>query len=100
MSKGKAIAQASHSSTEAALKSKNGIVEEWRREGMKKVVLRVENEEELLDYDYKAKKAGLVTALITDAGRTEIPTGTITCLAIGPDDEDKIDKITGKLKML
>ena len=100
---GKAMVQAAHAAVEATLKTlklDKEKINEWRREGMKKVVLKVENETELLDYDYKAKRLGLTTALITDAGRTEIPTGTITCLAIGPDEEDKVDKITGKLKML
>ena len=47
-----------------------------------------------------ADKSKLVNALIKDAGLTEIPPGTITCLAIGPDEDKKIDKITGKLKIL
>ena len=100
LSKGKTATQCAHASIEAVLRSKDNVVEKWRREGMKKVVLKVENETKLLDYDYKAKRLDLTTALITDAGRTEIPSGTITCLAIGPDEEGKIDKITGKLKML
>ena len=39
-------------------------------------------------------------ALIKDAGHTVVEPGTITCLGAGPDLEDKIDKITGKLKMV
>ena len=50
----------------------------------KKVILRVKNEEELLNYKFKAEKAGLVIALITDLGKTEIPKGSVTCLGIGP----------------
>ena len=40
-----------------------------------------------------------ITALITDAGRTTVEPGTITCLAIGPDSDEKIDKITKELKL-
>ena len=38
--------------------------------------------------------------LAVDAVKTVIAPGTKTCIAIGPDDEDNIDKITGKLKMV
>ena len=47
-----------------------------------------------------ADKEKLVNALIKDAGKTQVESGTITCLAIGPDEEKKIDKITGNLKIL
>ena len=46
------------------------------------------------------KSEKLKTALIKDAGHTVVEPGTITCLGIGPDKEYKIDKITGKLKMV
>ena len=51
-------------------------------------------------YKRMAEDVGLVTALIEDAGRTVLEPGTITCLGIGPDKEEKIDKITGKFKMV
>jgi PTH2 family peptidyl-tRNA hydrolase len=41
----------------------------------------------------------LITDKITDAGLTEIPPGTITCLGIGPAKEADIDRITGHLKL-
>ena len=47
-----------------------------------------------------AEDAGIKTALITDAGHTVVEPGTITCLGIGPDLEEKIDKVSGKLKMM
>ena len=47
-----------------------------------------------------AEDAGLKCALITDAGHTVVEPGTKTCLGIGPDDEKKIDLITGKLKIM
>lgn len=100
MPKGKIAAQCSHSSVEAVLKSNKEKVKEWREEGSKKVVLKVKNEEELLEYKKLAEKNKLITAMITDAGRTFFKQATKTCLAIGPDKEEKIDKITGHLKML
>jgi len=100
MSTGKAAAQSAHASVEAVLKSEKKKVEEWKKEGMKKVVLKVESEEELLKLKKEAEKIKLVTALIKDAGRTFFKKPTVTCMAIGPDKEEKIDRVTGKLKML
>ena len=97
---GKLAAQVSHASLEAALKSRRDVMDEWRSDGAKKVVLKVESLEELKKYEALARKEKLVSALITDAGHTTIPAGTVTCLGIGPDKEEIIDKVTGKLKML
>jgi PTH2 family peptidyl-tRNA hydrolase len=98
--KGKMAVQCAHASVEAAFKGAKKKVSEWRLFGAKKVALKVEDEKELLKFKKEAEEAGLKTALITDAGKTVIAPGTITCLAIGPDSEEKIDKITGKLKMV
>ncbi len=100
MPKGKAIVQACHASVEAVLKSTREKIQEWKNQGMKKVILKVTDEKELIDFQKKAKTAKLATALITDAGKTFFKEPTKTCLAIGPDKEEKIDKITKKLKIL
>ena len=66
-----------------------------------KVCVRVNSEEELMDIHDKAKAAGLEVHLITDSGRTEFKgVPTKTCLAIGPDEAEKIDTITGELTLL
>lgn len=98
--KGKMAAQCSHAAVEATLKSDKEKVKEWKKEGMMKVILKVEDEKELLKYNQEAKYSGLTTALIIDAGKTFFKEPTKTCLAIGPDKEEKIDKITGKLKLI
>src|SRR3989338_421502 len=100
MKLGKASVQCMHAAVEATLKSDKDKIKEWRSEGMKKVVLKVESEKELLIYNQTAKDSGLITALITDAGKTFFKEPTRTCLAIGPDKEEKIDKVTGKLKLI
>lgn len=56
--------------------------------------------DELLKIYEAVKNSGLPHYLVKDAGHTELPPGTITCLGIGPDDDKKIDKITGNLKLL
>ena len=98
--KGKMAAQAAHASVEAVLRSDKDKVKEWRQSGSGKIVLRVADKKDLYKYNQMAKDAGLATALITDAGKTVIAPGTETCTAIGPDEEEKIDKITGELKLV
>jgi len=98
--KGKMAAQCAHASVEAVFNSDKDKVSEWRNSGQKKIVLKVADEKELLQYLQLAKDAGLKTALITDAGKTVIAPGTKTCVGIGPDSEEEIDSVTGKLKMV
>jgi PTH2 family peptidyl-tRNA hydrolase len=69
------------------------------REGQRKVVLKVEDLAELEQVERLAAAAGLITDKITDAGLTEVPPGTITCIGIGPAKEADIDRITGHLKL-
>ena len=96
----KLAAQSSHASVDATLKSDKKIIELWKKEGGKKIVLKVKDEKELFKYKQVAEDAGIKTALITDAGHTVVEPGTITCLGIGPDEERKIDSVTGNLKMM
>jgi len=100
MSRGKIAAQVAHAAVEASTRADKKVVVAWRSEGMKKIVLRVADEKELLDYWHMAKAAKLATALIKDAGHTQVAAGSTTCLGIGPDTDEKIDKITGNLKIL
>lgn len=100
LTKGKMSAQVAHASVGAVLKSDKTLVTSWDKQGMPKIVLAVENKTELLAYKRKAEAAGLVTALITDAGHTHLEPGTSTCLAIGPDEDAKIDAVTGGLKLI
>jgi len=74
---------------------------EWLTASFAKVCVRVDSEEELLKIYEKAVAAELEVHLITDSGKTEfhgIPTRI--CLAIGPADSEKTDKVTGHLKLL
>lgn len=98
--KGKLIAQACHASLEAYKLASKKIIKEWEKQGSKKVVLKVKSLDELLQVYEKAKEAKLPVALISDAGKTQLEKGTITCLAIGPYYSEEIDKITGNLKLL
>ena len=100
MSPGKLAAQCAHASIGAWKRSGRIARSVWSIEGEKKVVLKVKNEKKLLELESKAKKMKLPCFLVRDAGRTELPEGTITCLGIGPAKEKVIDKITGSLPLL
>jgi len=99
LSPGKMAAQVAHAAVQCTMKSDSGMIRDWHSRGAKKVVLKVKDDGELHLYEQHAKQIGLKTALITDAGHTEIPEGTETCLCIGPDTEEKIDSVTGNLDM-
>lgn len=100
MGKGKLCSQCCHASIAAFLKTDKKTRDEWIDRGMKKVVLKVSGEKELKEFAKQAKKEKLSSALISDAGLTQVESGTITALGIGPAEDKKIDKITGKLKLL
>ncbi|MBU3940696.1 MAG: peptidyl-tRNA hydrolase Pth2 [Nanoarchaeota archaeon] len=100
MGPGKVSAQVSHASVEAFALSNKEKADKWREEGMKKVVLKVNSLQELFDIKEIAKKNKLKFALIKDAGRTQIEKGSITCIGIGPDEDEILDKVTGDLKLL
>lgn len=103
MSKGKMAVQVAHASLTAAFEAYHRFrnwFDEWWRTGQKKVTLKVDSENELLELYSKALKKNLPVALIADAGLTELPPGTVTALAIGPAPDENVDEITGHLKLL
>ncbi|MBI2395913.1 MAG: aminoacyl-tRNA hydrolase [Deltaproteobacteria bacterium] len=108
MRRGKEIAQGSHASMAFLVRRlrRSGAIEmsdaerEWLFHHQAKICVRVESEAELLDVHARAIAAGLESHLIRDAGHTEfggVP--TLTCCAVGPDDAEKIDAITGGLTL-
>lgn len=99
MSKGKMIAQGSHASLKAYRKAAKEAKKQWERQGEKKVVLNPEDVK-LESLKQQAEREGLPAALVTDAGHTEVEPGTKTALAIGPAEEEKLDKITGQLELI
>ena len=77
------------------------IYEQWCQEGNTKIVVGAEDEVVLQAVLTQASAAGIASASIVDAGRTEFHgEETWTCVAIGPDEEERIDAITGALKLL
>ena len=103
MGKGKIAAQASHASLEASERSvreKRDWYDAWKSEGQAKIVLKVGGQGELEEVYRKAVTMRLPSAMIHDAGGTQLEPGTATCVGIGPAPEELIDQITGQLKLL
>ncbi len=100
MSKGKMAAQVSHAAVDSALKSNARKRRAWMKEGQKKVVLYASDEKELLKIAEKCKKLNINFSAIVDAGLTELIPGTLTCVGIGPDKEEIINKVTGSLPLV
>ena len=112
MSVGKMMVQAGHACTDLMWKETidgphlNGIPSyrldliDWHREGGKKVILRVDSLEKLMEIKNNADKHKLLNVLVKDFGYTELEPDTITVLAIGPHESNEIDKITKRLKLL
>lgn len=100
MRPGKEIAQGAHASVRAALEHADiAVVSEWLDTGGKKIVCKVQSEQELLTIGQRALDAGLSVYLVQDHGLTDVAPGTRTALAIGPDAAEKIDPITGELPL-
>jgi PTH2 family peptidyl-tRNA hydrolase len=100
LSKGKLAAQVAHASLDSFERANTSQRGEWKKDGSKKVVVEVPDLRTMLNLHKKALKLGLPCALIKDAGRTELAPGTVTALGIGPDAEQRVDEVTGDLKML
>jgi len=98
--KGKMAVQVAHASLAAYEWAKPAVQEAWKREGMKKIVLKVDKLEDLFKYKEEARRMDIPTALIQDAGLTTVPPGTITSLGMGPADAMVLDKIVGHLKLM
>jgi PTH2 family peptidyl-tRNA hydrolase len=108
MPPGKVAAQVAHASVSFLTTEVHSIAAfsaaewEWMKgDGFTKIVLQVLDENFLRFYQQAAYGAGLTAHLITDSGRTVFDgVPTVTCLAIGPDESEKIDKVTGHLELL
>jgi peptidyl-tRNA hydrolase, PTH2 family len=103
MGRGKLVAQGAHASLMSYLAAKSkdqGVADSWINEGEKKVVLKVDNEMAISELYKMAKIKKLPCALIHDAGLTQIPSGSITALGIGPWRSSELDILTGGLKLL
>jgi PTH2 family peptidyl-tRNA hydrolase len=103
LTKGKLAVQVAHASVNCAMqasRSKRSVYDEWYRQGQRKIVAKVPGLRELHDLKSMAEAKGLITSLVTDAGLTQVPPGTTTCLGIGPAEAKDVDPLTGHLGLL
>ncbi len=106
MGKGKIAAQCAHAAVDAYKAAAGGsarakrALSVWETTGCTKIALKAGSQAELLALAAAARERGIVASLIRDAGHTQVDPGTLTVLAIGPDDAAAIDAITGHLKLL
>ena len=103
MGRGKLAAQVAHAAVlalERARLTRGDWLKLWFVTGQAKVVLRVENLDELVHIESHAQMLGLPAACVQDSGLTQIPSGTVTCIGIGPGPAELIDKVTRHLRLL
>jgi PTH2 family peptidyl-tRNA hydrolase len=100
MSKGKTAAQCCHACLGSYKKANLNKIKKWENEGYAKIILKVDNLDNLLHINDLSNKNNIPNYLVTDQGRTELPPSTVTCLGIGPDEDKIIDKVTKNLKLL
>ncbi|HKR68887.1 MAG TPA: peptidyl-tRNA hydrolase Pth2 [Streptosporangiaceae bacterium] len=101
MGRGKIAAQVAHAAVAAVLSGLGGdLFNRWLEDGQPKVVLKVPGEEALDEVIRQARAADLPVELVHDAGRTQVPSGTLTCCAVGPAQAERIDAVTAGLGLL
>lgn len=106
MRRGKEIAQGAHASMAfvskklLAVEPLSVVEREWLEGLFTKICVRVNSEAELLAVAASARGIGVRAEVIIDSGKTEFAgVPTMTCLALGPDLSEKIDKVTGALPL-
>jgi PTH2 family peptidyl-tRNA hydrolase len=98
--RGKLAAQAAHASIAAFLAASEETRQVWLNRGMTKIVLKTDQEADLINLYDLALSRNIPAQLISDAGRTVVPAGTVTCLGLGPASDAEIDELTSSLKLL
>jgi PTH2 family peptidyl-tRNA hydrolase len=101
MSCGKIAGQVGHACVLAYRNGESNKIEDWMRDGVqKKIILKVPNEITLLKIQEAAMINNVQVNVVHDLGLTQLEPNTLTCIAIGPDEDDKIDNVVGGLVLL
>jgi PTH2 family peptidyl-tRNA hydrolase len=100
MGAGKIAGQVGHASVTAYRNAPKDVGDKWFGEGQKKIVLKIDGEEKLKRIAEDAFINDVSVHPIRDFGLTQVEPNTLTCIAIGPDIDEKVDKIIKDLKLL
>lgn len=76
------------------------LLQRWERHGQAKIAVQAKGEDTLLTLMGTAHSLGVTAEVIADAGRTQIESGSLTVLGVGPAPKSLVDKVTGHLKLL
>ncbi len=103
MSSGKIASQTAHAAVSLYIKAnsspKKNDISKWIMLGQPKIVLKGQDDTSLIELEANARMSNLISVGIRDAGHTQIPVGSYTCLAIfGKTTE--VDLITSYLALL
>lgn len=104
MSPGKMVAQAGHGVHKAVTAprgfkaTKNYALWELFY-GSGKIALGV-NEQQMKECISKAESMDIRCVMVMDLGKTQVPTGSETCIVFHPESEEKMFPIVGHLKLL
>ena len=71
----------------------------WEEDGAKKIVLKGIHTDHLMNLYGLASSKAIPSYVIRDAGKTQIPTGSVTVVALFGK-ESTVDEVTGKLNLL
>lgn len=99
MSAGKLAAQVGHAVHDAVMGCPKAKLESWEDDGSMIVVLQADSEAELKELQSAATRLKLQSFDVQDEGLTEVEDETFTVLAIGPDASNRVDMVTGTLKL-
>ena len=103
LSAGKAAVQVAHAAvllTRAAERRDPSTLDAWLAEGQMKIALGVPSLTDLEAIERAARARKIPTVWVEDAGFTEVPPGTRTCLGLGPALTSELDAVTGTLALL
>ena len=101
---GKMIGQGCHASRRAIeitkiRKPEN--IQKWVEENNEvKIVLKINSDKELLDIISSCLTDDIPVGIVEDEGKTQIAPNTLTACAIGPDEDEIVNKVVEDLKLL